>query len=269
MKRIAYLLTDKESEAALLRFCKNEGISPVIAASGSLKEPVLVFITDDPAAINLDLPAGTRRCFISDSDHSLGNYYTLNRNFTDKSLKQLLDEIFHGGRLWNMVKDVSVLSSIKDIVIGNSVSDVDRFVCLITEDIIHFCDYSTLEKIRVGISEMITNAIEHGNLNISSEEKHEATETGVFRELLKARMADKRYKDRVVRCRVEISTDRADFIISDEGDGFDATKLPPPDDGQCLLNLHGRGINITQAYFDKISYNEKGNTVYLMKRFKQ
>jgi anti-sigma regulatory factor (Ser/Thr protein kinase) len=268
MKRIAYLLTDKDSEAALLNFCKNEDIIPAAITDSLFTEPTLLFITDDPAALEWDLPSGVNRCFITDSDHAGGGCYILNRNFTKGSLKQMLDEIFHGGRLWNMVKDISFISSIKDIVIGNSVSDVDRYVCLITEDIIHFCDYSTLEKVRVGLSEMITNAIEHGNLNISSAEKHDATEAGVFKELVKTRMEDERYKNRVVRCRVGVFTDRADFIITDEGNGFDITTLPNPNDGESLLNLHGRGVYITQTYFDKVSYNEKGNTVYLVKLFK-
>ncbi|MDR2401713.1 MAG: ATP-binding protein [Deferribacteraceae bacterium] len=267
MKRIAYRLLEKECEEALLNFCKNEDITAVAVEEDGNTERVLLYITDELAAINYKFPGDTKKCLISDSDHSAGSYYTLNRNFTANSLKQLMDEIFHGGRLWNMVKDITYISSVKEIVVGNSVSDVDRFVCLITEDIIHFCDYSTLEKVRVGLSEMITNAIEHGNLNISSEEKHEATEAGVFRELVKARMEDARYKDRVVRCRAGIFPDRADFIISDEGNGFDTSKLPKPDDTECLLNLHGRGIYITQAYFDKVSYNDKGNTVYMVKKF--
>jgi anti-sigma regulatory factor (Ser/Thr protein kinase) len=268
MKRIAYLLRDSAIEATLLAFCKNEDIAPVALPMDELfKESALIFITDEPAAIRRELPAGVHRCLISDSDHGCGEYYTLNRNFSERSLRQLLDEVFHGGRLWNMVKEVDFVSSIKDIIITNSATDVDRFACLITEDLINFCDYSTLEKVRVGLSEMITNAIEHGNLNISSEEKHEATESGVFRELVKERMDDPRYKDRVVRCRAGIFPDRADFIVADEGSGFDISKLPKPDDTECLLNLHGRGIYITQAYFDKVSYNEKGNTVYLVKKF--
>jgi anti-sigma regulatory factor (Ser/Thr protein kinase) len=34
-----------------------------------------------------------------------------------------------------------------------------------------------------------------------------------------------------------------------------------------LLDLHGRGILITRAYFDSVSYNDKGNEVMLTKAF--
>ncbi|MDR2104888.1 MAG: ATP-binding protein [Deferribacteraceae bacterium] len=267
MKRIAYLLQDKEIETVLLKFCKDENLTPVAVEKLPYKESVLLFISDDHAALDAEFSPDARLCLIADSVRAGSRYCTLNRNFTETSLKQLMDELFHGGRLWNMVKDINFTCSVKEVVIGNNLSEVDRFVCLITEDILHFCDYSTLEKIRVGLSEMITNAIEHGNLNISSEEKHEATEAGVFRDLVKARLADERYKNRLVRCRVGVFADRADFIISDEGGGFDTSELPTPDDSECLLNLHGRGIYITQAYFDKVTYDAKGSTVYLVKRF--
>ena len=39
---------------------------------------------------------------------------------------------------------------------------------------------------------------------------------------------------------------------------------------KSLENLgHGRGLIMTRDFFDKIEYNEKGNSVYLVKYFKK
>ena len=39
-------------------------------------------------------------------------------------------------------------------------------------------------------------------------------------------------------------------------------------DDKTLQNLgHGRGVIIARDFFDKIEYNEKGNSVYLVKHF--
>ena len=43
--------------------------------------------------------------------------------------------------------------------------------------------------------------------------------------------------------------------ITDQGNGFDTSKLPDPTDEEHILKLHGRGIFITKMYFSKIGSN--------------
>lgn len=55
------------------------------------------------------------------------------------------------------------------------------------------------------------------------------------------------------------------LMIEDEGDGFDWRKQQTA--GPLENNDHGRGIRIIGTYFNRYSYNAKGNILYLEKDF--
>jgi ActR/RegA family two-component response regulator len=117
----------------------------------------------------------------------------------------------------------------------------------------------------LGLSEMINNAIEHGNLGITFEEKSMALKASRFYPLAIDRTHREPYKDRIVtvRSRVFPQLRRIEYFVGDQGDGFDWRALPDPKDKQNLLNRHGRGIMMARYAFDEIIYNEKGNEVTL------
>jgi CheY-like chemotaxis protein/anti-sigma regulatory factor (Ser/Thr protein kinase) len=120
-------------------------------------------------------------------------------------------------------------------------------------------------NLKIGIEEMITNALEHGSLGISFAEKSRAIEEGRLPELVaeRARMADA--AGRRVRVDSRITPDLFEITISDEGEGFDWRTLPAVAP-ESLLSFNGRGIFLTKIYFDEVSYNDKGNAVTLRKR---
>ena len=119
---------------------------------------------------------------------------------------------------------------------------------------------------RVGISEMLTNSIEHGNLEITADEKFKATEEGTYYDLLNERLSNKELAERTTHINIDLRDNTLTVTITDQGKGFDTTKLPDPTDTEHLLKLHGRGIFITRMYFSEIKYNKKGNEVTLIKR---
>ena len=61
--------------------------------------------------------------------------------------------------------------------------------------------------------------------------------------------------------------------MEDEGEGFDPESVPDPVASieeimeRCIEEeyIHGRGIKLTGKLVDEISYNDKGNCVYLKK----
>jgi len=118
----------------------------------------------------------------------------------------------------------------------------------------------------LGLSEMLNNAVEHGNLGISFEEKSNALKASRFYTLAIERAHRHPYQDRVVtvRSRVFPHLRRIEYFVGDEGDGFDWRALPDPTDKQNLLNRHGRGIMMARYAFDEITYSEKGNEVTLI-----
>jgi len=130
-------------------------------------------------------------------------------------------------------------------------------------------DVSFLESIRVALNEMLFNAIEHGNLAISFEDKTRLMEFhSDYHQVVRERAAQPEFAARRVRLEYSMDSDRVAFTITDEGQGFDHSNLPDPTDPANLLSSHGRGILMARIYMDDVIYNEKGNQVTLIRRKK-
>ncbi len=115
----------------------------------------------------------------------------------------------------------------------------------------------------LGLSEILTNAIEHGNLGFTFEEKSRALKASSFFSLALDRSQREPYKSRVVtvRRRVLPHLRRIEYFVADQGQGFDWHALPDPKDESNLLNRHGRGLLMARHSFHEIHYNEPGNEV--------
>lgn len=121
----------------------------------------------------------------------------------------------------------------------------------------------------VCVREIIINAIEHGNLEITFDEKSKAQRERRYFEFLQERKDAPKYKDRRVQVEYSITPQRALFRITDQGKGFDhRTFLEKAANPSPELLEHGRGLFMTLAAFDRVVYNEPGNQVTLEKRFK-
>jgi sigma-B regulation protein RsbU (phosphoserine phosphatase) len=119
-------------------------------------------------------------------------------------------------------------------------------------------------NLKIGIEEMITNAIEHGSLGISFDEKSQAIKEGRLTELVSARTEEARRAGRRIFITSRLSPELFEVTVRDEGRGFDWRSLPAvvPEN---LLAYNGRGIFLTKIYFDDVEYNEAGNQVTLRK----
>lgn len=122
-------------------------------------------------------------------------------------------------------------------------------------------------NVALGLIEMITNAIEHGNLGISGEEKVALKSAGdrAYLEEIRQRAGRPPHHDRRVTVTATLHHDRATFTIEDEGAGFDTSHLPDPTDPTNLFAPSGRGILLTRTFLDDLRYNERGNAVTLVK----
>jgi DNA-binding response OmpR family regulator/anti-sigma regulatory factor (Ser/Thr protein kinase) len=120
-------------------------------------------------------------------------------------------------------------------------------------------------NIKIGIEEMVTNALEHGNLGITFEEKSKAIEEGRLAELVAERAGESDKAERRVTISSRLSPELFEITIADQGKGFNWRALPDviPEN---LLSYNGRGIFLTKIYFDEVIYNERGNEVTLKRR---
>lgn len=124
-------------------------------------------------------------------------------------------------------------------------------------------------KVELGLSELITNAVEHGNLGITYNEKSEALKENRLEQLYEEKLHSDGRQDKTVFVNFVMNDEYCEWRIVDQGDGFDWQKQPSPCMTDKLLCLHGRGIFISKIQFDSIEYEGKGNIVTARKYRKQ
>ena len=119
--------------------------------------------------------------------------------------------------------------------------------------------------ILLGLTELLANSIEHGNLEIGGEDKATALANNTYDQLLADRMANPKFVSRKVSLSFVLNDDGCEWVITDEGPGFDWESLTNPLDGENILGFSGRGIFVSRFQFDKLEYNDKGNQVTITK----
>ena len=117
------------------------------------------------------------------------------------------------------------------------------------------------EKVAMGLSELLINAVEHGNLGITYKEKTKLIQDNAWEGELNQRLALPQYASR--RASVMLTRDNHEirFVVADQGDGFDWKPFMEfsPD---RAFDPHGRGISMARMLsFDAIEYQGNGNTV--------
>lgn len=55
------------------------------------------------------------------------------------------------------------------------------------------------------------------------------------------------------------------IIVKDEGEGFDATKIPSPLVGEGIYSEHGRGIYLVNMLMDEVRFERGGREIYMRK----
>lgn len=123
------------------------------------------------------------------------------------------------------------------------------------------CACDEAEKVAMGLSELMINAIEHGNLHIGYEEKSEMRKLDSWESEISKRLELPEYKDVCATIDILNKPDGVVYTITDQGDGFDWCDFMEFDASRVMDN-HGRGIAMAnQLYFSKLEYKGKGNVV--------
>jgi PAS domain S-box-containing protein len=150
-------------------------------------------------------------------------------------------------------------------IIENKLTIADQISYRITRNLAKYFEQFKVNLIRLGLREIIVNAIEHGNLEISYDEKTRSLEDKTYQVLLRDRQKNPVNMAKDVRIEYQLLNDRVVYTILDEGSGFEYRKYLNQDMDEINRNLaqHGRGLMITKSIFDDIAFNEKGNIVVL------
>jgi anti-sigma regulatory factor (Ser/Thr protein kinase) len=150
--------------------------------------------------------------------------------------------------------------------LGNDVAHVPALIAHLQSYIDRFQLFDENSSIRVAIAleEAISNAIHHGNLELSSELREQSTDR--YLRLVAERRQRKPYSDRRVHVEAWLSPAEAVFTIKDEGPGFDPSALADPTAPANRIKASGRGVLLIRTFMDAVHYNQRGNEVTMRKR---
>lgn len=120
---------------------------------------------------------------------------------------------------------------------------------------------SSSPKDTVVINELFVNAVEHGNLGITYDDKTEYIDLGTWDTEIGRRLALPEHADKDVTVKIKRYPNKMTVLIADQGPGFDFKKYSELDESRALDN-HGRGIVMAKIYLD-FQYLGSGNKVLI------
>jgi CheY-like chemotaxis protein/anti-sigma regulatory factor (Ser/Thr protein kinase) len=113
----------------------------------------------------------------------------------------------------------------------------------------------------IGLSELMINAVEHGNLGISYDDKSALIEAQGWAAEVDRRLELAEYRDRRVTVTLTRSDTKTRFRIQDMGQGFPWQEFQEPNP-ERMFDSHGRGILLAKwEAFDRVEYQGSGNCV--------
>ena len=151
-------------------------------------------------------------------------------------------------------------------VIENDPALVSPLINLLQEDLggMDLCTGNARTRVGVALQEALTNAIYHGNLEVSSDLRQE--DEREYYGLAEVRRRQAPYRDRRVHVHARFERNEATYTIRDEGPGFDTATLDRPFDPEDLMRVGGRGMLLIRTFMDEVRHNATGNEITLIKR---
>jgi DNA-binding response OmpR family regulator len=192
-----------------------------------------------------------------------GAYYYLTKPFLAKALL---------GIVWAALEDLRRERNLVTAVGKHSQDHVTRTLAMADHDY----EFATLEEAdrlavlfaaqcpvpataAMGLIELLVNAVEHGNLDISYREKMRLKQEDRWLEEIERRLALPRYRDRRATICMTRDHDSIRFIVTDSGKGFDCRAFLEFDPARAF-DPNGRGIAMArQIAFTQIEYQGCGN----------
>jgi anti-sigma regulatory factor (Ser/Thr protein kinase) len=154
----------------------------------------------------------------------------------------------------------------RDYEIGNVPHLILPLIASLLEDLglRELLDTSESSKVGVALQEALTNALYHGNLEVSSDLRQ--VDEAEFYALAERRRGQEPYRDRRIRLHARLDGRECTFVITDQGPGFDTSRLDRPIVSEDTERVGGRGLLMIRAYMDEVWLNQAGNQITMIKR---
>lgn len=117
------------------------------------------------------------------------------------------------------------------------------------------------DSVILGLTDLMINAIEHGNLGITYDEKSKLNAKVAWESEVARRLELPLNKDKYATIEYQRSDNEISFLIVDQGNGFDWEEYMQISPERAFDN-HGRGIAMANSLsFNNIEYLDSGNKV--------
>jgi serine/threonine-protein kinase RsbW len=133
------------------------------------------------------------------------------------------------------------LATLVTLRLPSDVNCIEEAVELVTRHCLagHQATQTTRFRLRVVLSEALTNAIVQGN---------------------------REDRTKWVDVRAELAADAIRLWVTDEGSGFDPDSIPEPIKPEQLTEARGRGLYLIRKLVDAVQFNERGNSICMILR---
>jgi CheY-like chemotaxis protein len=150
--------------------------------------------------------------------------------------------------------------------IGNASHLITPLIQLLLDDLVLMDLFDSTEQMQtcVALQEALTNALYHGNLEVSSDLRQE--DEANFYALAEQRRGLEPFRDRRIQILARVDRVQATFVITDQGPGFDTSLLDHDVDAEDMRRIGGRGLLLIRACMNEVRHNESGNQITLIKR---
>jgi YesN/AraC family two-component response regulator len=159
----------------------------------------------------------------------------------------------------------NVLEEKKEYTVETEKTNLGSLINQISVNFKNFFSERVVINLRLGIEEMISNAIEHGNLAIGFDAKAGALKAGSYGSLLQEKLNNPKNSRKKIYVSSHLSNKGVSVTVRDQGNGFDWKTLPSLN-ANDIQHYNGRGILLTRIFFDEVIYHDPGNRVTLIKR---
>lgn len=144
--------------------------------------------------------------------------------------------------------------------------DIPSVVRHLTDRLVpmEFATRNNVDVLAMAFHEALVNALEHGNLELDSSSKADLLrEKDPYQESLNARLADPTYASRKLDVRLDLTPDRFEVSITDEGPGFDVTEALRTSE-ESLTRQCGRGLPLIRMVMDEVRFSPTGNQIWMV-----
>ena len=262
-----YEVVKAEDGAVACNILKNDSNFDVILLDRMMPNmngmEVVAFVKNDSNLKNIPIIMQTAAASTQQVQEGIdsGVYYYLTKPFEPKILFAIVKSAIRDNlqKQFYVEESQNIFSSLKlmedSYFSFSTLEDVKNLSYLIA----NCCPDS--KKVIIGITEMMMNAVEHGNLQISFEEKTQMLYAETWLDEIKDRLKHKEYMDKKAHLFFHKEPELISITIEDEGLGFDWEPFMDFSLNRATLP-NGRGVATARGMsFDSIEYIGKGNKV--------